>query len=102
MLPCVRFPDRERAGTARAFVDSASRDECSPRDRGQQRIRRECRHSRESMVPFVRELGESGWSLRPLDRWPASGPRSLLRGSYYFYIKYIKREKKKKNLNFRR
>lgn len=84
MLPCVRFPDRERAGTARAFVDSASRDECSPRDRGQQRIRRECRHSRESMVPFVRELGESGWSLRPLDRWPASGPRSFLRGSYLF------------------
>lgn len=33
------------------------------------------------MVPFVRELGESGWPLRPLDQWPALGSRSLLRGT---------------------
>lgn len=29
----------------------------------------------------MRELGESGWPLRPLDQWPALGSRSLLRGT---------------------
>lgn len=44
------------------------------------------------MVPFVRELGESGWSLRPLDQWSALGSRSLLRGSLLVFLRTLKKK----------
>lgn len=84
------FPNRERARTAGTFVDSCAREERSPWDRWQSCIRRCCRHSRESMVPFVRELGESGWPLRPLDQWPALDSRSILRGTWFHFKKWKK------------
>lgn len=46
------------------------------------------------MVPFVRELGESGWPLRPLDQWPALGSRSLLRGTCI-----LKKRKKERSID---